>query len=62
MKRLEGFGRGAWVTMAITPDGPKWTARSASRCRDRGVGGSGGVSCNGTPDGPKWTAQRVGLG
>ena len=40
--------------MANTPDGPKWTAWSVARWRDRWV-----VGCDGTPDGPKWTAWRM---
>ena len=47
MKSLGGFGRevvegdrkGDDVT---DPDGPKWTAWSVSRCRDRGLGETGG--------------------
>ena len=66
---VEGDRRGDDVT---DPDGPKWTAWSVSRCRDRGLGETGGwVAIQGgregeegtgigTPDGPKWTAQSVG--
>ena len=38
---LEGEGGG---TMANTPDGPKWTAWSVARWRDRGLGVSGCVA------------------
>ena len=36
---LEGDRKGDDVT---DPDGPKWTAWSVSRCRDRGLGETGG--------------------
>ena len=36
---LEGDRKGDDVA---DPDGPKWTAWSVSRCRDRGLGETGG--------------------
>ena len=38
-----GFWRGTGrVTISNDPDGPKWMAWSVSRCRDRGLGETGG--------------------
>ena len=36
---VEGEKKGGDVT---DPDGPKWTAWSVARCRDRGLGETGG--------------------
>ena len=53
-----GAGR---ATMANTPDGPKWTARSASRCRDRWLGEAGGGLQSAAPDGLRTARSSDGL-
>ena len=47
MKSLGGLGGKLWEgdrkgDDVTDPDGPKWTAWSVSRCRDRGLGETGG--------------------